>query len=193
MAEALIQSGSLVLFATHFTELGTVDRSNLVFYLVSANRPLANVLADRPGVLNLHLATETSRTEDNMPKMTMLYKVSSGPVQDENYGIKLAGAIGFSPSFLQVAEHVSDALRDQAEVKKQGSQARKLALRRRLVLNLQETLEQAYASDLNDGALSTYLRRLQGDFIRRMEKIDGLGMDADGEKDQAADIEDMEE
>ena len=127
-----------------------------------------------------------------MPKMTMLYKVSSGPVQEENYGIKLAGAIGFPRRFLEVAERVSDAIRDQAEAKKRGSQARKLAFRRRLVLNLHETLNQAHESGMNDGALATYLQRLQAEFIRRMEDIDKLGLEDGGEEDGRADVE-MEE
>lgn len=151
------------------------------------------MLADRPGVLNLHLLTETSRTEDDLPKMTMLYKVSSGPVQEENYGIKLAGAIGFPASFLQVAEHVSDTLRDQAEAKKRGSHARKLALRRRLVLNLHETLQQAHESDMNDGALATYLRKLQDEFIRRMEEIDGIGLEGGDQQAEAVEVEDVNE
>lgn len=154
MAEALVQSNALVFFATHFAEL-------------------AQVLQDRPGVLNLHLETETTvAADDNIPRMTMLYKVGSGPVQDESYGIKLARAIGFPELFLDRAEQAAGFLRRQAEAKRQSSEARKLALRRRLVLNLRETLQQAHGSDMGEGALRNFMRRLQSEFIARMEDIE---------------------
>lgn len=156
MAEALVQSNALVFFATHFTEL-------------------AQVLQDRPGVLNLHLETETSLAEDNIPRMTMLYKIGSGPVQDENYGIKLARAIGFPEELLDRAEGAAGFLRRQAEAKRQGSEARKLARRRRLVLNLRETLQQAHESDMGEETLRNFLRRLQSEFIARMEDIEAGG------------------
>lgn len=153
MAEALIQSNALVLFATHFKEL-------------------AQALEDRPGVINLHLATETTVTEDNMPKMTMLYKIGSGPVQEENYGIKLATAIGFPEGFLDYAKEVTNALRREAEAKKQNSESRKLAMRRKLVLNLRETLQQICDSDMDENTLKNFLKRLQSEFISRMDDID---------------------
>lgn len=156
MAEALVQSNALVFFATHFTEL-------------------AQVLQDRPGVLNLHLETETTLAADNIPRMTMLYKIGSGPVQDENYGIKLARAIGFPEELLDRAEGAAGFLRRQAEAKRQGSEARKLARRRRLVLNLRETLQQACDSDMGEGTLRSFLRRLQSEFIARMEDIEAGG------------------
>ncbi|KAJ4410613.1 MutS protein msh4 [Gnomoniopsis sp. IMI 355080] len=155
-AEALVQSRALVLFATHFTEL-------------------AQVLEDRPGVLNLHLSTETTVAEDGIPRMTMLYKIDSGTVQDENYGIKLARAIGFPWRFLNVAEDVSNALKQASEANRQNSESRKVAKRRKLVLNLHETLKQAYDSEMDDETLRRYLQRLQSEFISRMEAIEGDG------------------
>ncbi|OIW34643.1 hypothetical protein CONLIGDRAFT_658467 [Coniochaeta ligniaria NRRL 30616] len=151
MAEALVQSGAFVFFATHFTDL-------------------AKILTDRPGVLNRHLATETTVTDDNVPKMTMLYKVESGPVREESYGITLAGAVGFPTRFLEVAQHVSTALREQAEVKKRNSGARKIVLKRKLILTLHESLQLGYNSNMDDGSLASYLRRLQDEFIQRMEE-----------------------
>ncbi|ROW00008.1 hypothetical protein VPNG_08330 [Cytospora leucostoma] len=153
IAEALIQSNALVFFATHFIEL-------------------AQILQDRPGVLNLHLTTETSIADDDIPKLTMLYKIGSGPVEDETYGIKLARAVGFPARFLNVAEGVTNFLRRQAEMKKQGSESRKLARRRRLVLNLQEMLQQVSNTDMKEEALRNYLRQLQSEFITRMEEIE---------------------
>lgn len=154
MAEALVQSRALVFFATHFTDL-------------------AQVLEDRPGVLNLHLATETTLAEDGIPKMTMLYRIDSGTVQDENYGIKLARAIGFPERFLNVAEDVTNALKQASEAKRQHSESRKVARRRKLVLNLHETLKQAHDSEMDDETLRGYLQRLQSEFISRMEAIEG--------------------
>ncbi|CAJ2501252.1 Uu.00g041050.m01.CDS01 [Anthostomella pinea] len=154
-SEALVQSGSLVWFATHFQEL-------------------AVILGNRPGVLNLHLATEI-RDMDEQSKMTMLYKIASGPVQLKNYGLYLARAIGFPEQFLRVAEDVSQTLADRIEQKKQTSQSRKLIRQRKLIMNLHESLAQLHDSDMDGAALGSYLRRLQGDFISRMDGIEGEG------------------
>lgn len=174
MAEALVQSKALVLFATHFSEL-------------------AQVLEDRPGVINLHLATETSIAEDDVPQMTMLYKVGSGPVQEENYGIKLARAIGFPWRFLNVAEDVANTLRQASEAKKQSSESRKLVRRRKLVLNLHETLQQAHDSDMDDDTLRLYLQRLQAEFISRMEEIEGAGIETGAVIGDDVDIQELED
>jgi DNA mismatch repair protein MSH4 len=116
------------------------------------------------------LATETTVTEDDIPKLTMLYKVESGPVREQSYGIKLAGAVGFPGQFLELAQEVSDKLRHQAEAKKRGSSARKIALKRKLILGLRDALQVAYNSGMDDGALAAYLRKLQAEFIQRMEE-----------------------
>lgn len=170
MAEGLVQSRAMVFFATHFSEL-------------------AQVLEDRPGVLNLHLATETTIADDDVPKMTMLYKIESGPVQEENYGIKLARAIGFPWRFINVAEDVAHALTRASEARKQSSESRKLARRRKLVLNLRETLQQAHDSDMDDETLRLYLQRLQTEFIKRMEDIDGGGVQGGAEVEANIDAE----
>lgn len=174
MAEALVQSKSLVLFATHFSEL-------------------AQVLEDRPGVINLHLATETSVAEDDVPQMTMLYKIGSGPVQEENYGIKLARAIGFPWRFLNIAEDVANTLRQVSEAKKQSSESRKLVRRRKLVLNLRETLQQAHDSDMDDDTLRLYLQKLQAEFISRMEEIEGTGVEPEDAIGAEIDMEEVDD
>lgn len=104
--------------------------------------------------------------------MTMLYKVSSGLNKENNYGINLARAIGFPEPLLQKAEFVAGALRAQAESKKQNSEARKLAARRKLVLNMYEALVQAKNSNMDDDALSIYLGRLQTEFVDRMDQLE---------------------
>lgn len=156
VSEALIQSSSLVWFATHFQQL-------------------AKVLGSRPGVLNLHLATETHDVDGDNLKMTMLYKISSGPVQEEHYGLNLARAIGFPERFIKVAEDVSVTLAENIERKKQTSQSRKLLRRRKLILNLHDTLLQLRESDMDDAALGSYLKRLQGEFVARMDEIESDG------------------
>lgn len=166
MAEALVQSNAVVFFATHFAEL-------------------AHVLQDRPGVLNLHLETETTLAADNTPRMTMLYKIGAGPVQEESYGIKLARAIGFPDAFLEQAEDAASFLRRQAEAKRQSSEARRLARRRKLVLNLRETLQQAHDSDMGEETLRNFLKRLRDEFTARMDEIEETG--GDGGADARAD------
>ncbi|KAI1208023.1 DNA mismatch repair protein-like protein MutS [Annulohypoxylon truncatum] len=153
ISEALIQSDSLVWFATHFQQL-------------------AKVLGSRPGVLNLHLATETQDMDEGNPKMTMLYKITSGPVEEEHYGLSLARAIGFPERFVEVADNVSKTLTETIERKKQDSQSRKLLRRRKLILNLHDTLLQLRESDMDDAALGSYLKRLQDEFVSRMDEIE---------------------
>ncbi|GKT89176.1 DNA mismatch repair protein [Colletotrichum tofieldiae] len=156
MSEALIQSRAIVWFATHFTEL-------------------ADVLADRPGVLNLRLATHMSTTANDVPKMTMLYKVESGKSEESMYGITLAKAMQFPKRFLEVAEQVAISLCQRRERNKQGSEARKMLSRRKLILNLHEHLKQVSQSEMDDSSMRSYLIRLREEFILRMETIENGG------------------
>ncbi|KAK8049633.1 hypothetical protein PG994_011363 [Apiospora phragmitis] len=157
ISEALLQSGAFVWFATHFEQLTAV-------------------LGSRPGVLNLHLETEVSQGHDQeTPKMTMLHKVNSGPAQEEHYGINLARTIGFPEQFIEVAHEVSSTLKKQIEEKKRTSQSRQLSLRRKLILNLNESLLQLRSSDMDDAALGSYLKQLQGEFVLRMDDISQNG------------------
>lgn len=155
MSEALIQSKASVWFATHFVEL-------------------AKVLADRPGILNLHLAVKNSTTEDGLPHITMLYKVTRGIIdEDAHYGINLARALGFPPTFIQKAEEVANDLRQKRATNQQSSESRKLVARRRLILSLHEALKQAKDSG-SEEALPGYLSRLQEEFIMRMEEVEEM-------------------
>ncbi|RYP74340.1 hypothetical protein DL771_003007 [Monosporascus sp. 5C6A] len=103
---------------------------------------------------------------------TMLYKISSGPAQERHYGLDLARAIGFPAQFIETAEKVSKALEEQIERKKADSQSRRLARRRKLILNLYETLTQLWDSSMDDDALGSYMRRLQSEFVARMDEIE---------------------
>ncbi|KAI8257658.1 MutS protein-like protein 4 [Colletotrichum sp. SAR11_239] len=152
MAEALIQSRAKVWFTTHFAQL-------------------AEVLNDRPGVLNLHLASHLSNTSRGDPRLTMTYKVESGKVEEIPYGILLAKAMDFPKRFLDVAEHVSQSIREDRLKKQQTSEARRLVRERKLVLSLHEQLKQARNSQMDDAALASYLKRLQVEFVERFEAL----------------------
>ncbi|KAK1450445.1 MutS domain V [Colletotrichum melonis] len=156
IAEALIQSRAIVWFATHFTEL-------------------ADVLADRPGVLNLRLVTQVSTTDNNVPKLTMMYKVESGKTEELLYGITLAKAMAFPKRFLEVAEEVAISLHQRREQNKKSSQARKMLNRRKLILNLHEQLKQVKNSEMDDSSMRSYLVRLREEFVLRMEAIENGG------------------
>ncbi|KAG5755892.1 hypothetical protein H9Q69_000047 [Fusarium xylarioides] len=155
MSEALIQSKASVWFATHYVDL-------------------TKVLADRPGILNLHLAATTSTTEDGLPHITMLYKATSGAIRgEEHYGINLARAIGLPQSFIDKAEEVAKDIRRKRETTKRSSESARLVARRKLILNLQDALRQAKDCG-SEQALPGYLQRLQEDFVARMEEVDNM-------------------
>lgn len=155
ISEALIDTGASIWFATHFIEL-------------------ARILADRPGVLNLHLASNTSIDEGGIPQLTMLYKATAGTVDDEHhYGIVLARAMGMPSSFIEVAEKVANDLRNKRESNRQNSESCKEMHRQKLMLNLYEALKQA-ANSSNMEALLGYLRRLQEDYIVRLQEIEDM-------------------
>ena len=125
-------------------------------------------MSERPGVVNLHLAVDMS--EDNT--MTMLYRVGEGFVKEEHYGLALARVVDLPPQILEVAEKVSKALDAQAAAKKKSSKAFALARRRKLVLGLKETLKQAESGPMEGKPLLSWLRRLQDEFVRRMDQIE---------------------
>ncbi|KAI1430035.1 DNA mismatch repair protein Msh4 [Xylaria sp. FL1777] len=150
ISEALIQSGSIVWFATHFQEL-------------------TKILGSRPGVLNLHLETDISHSSDDQPRMTMLYKIKSGSVQEKNYGINLARAMGFPNSFIEVAQEVSQTLAESLERQKDASESKRLIRQRKAILNLTSMLTQLMKSEMDDAAMGSYLRHLQDEFISLMD------------------------
>lgn len=149
VAEALIESNAFVWFATHF-------------------RDLAKVLAERSGVVNFHLAVEMSEAD----KMTMLYKVAGGTVQEEHYGIALAKVVDLPPDVIRVAEEVSKKLTLNMEKRKKRSKTIALARRRKLILSLREQLVQAKEGNMQGVVLATWLKKLQDEFVNRMAAIE---------------------
>lgn len=149
IAEALVESRALVWFATHF-------------------RDLAKILAERNGVVNLHLTVDMS----NADKMTMLYKISNGYVQEEHYGLALAKVVNLPPNVIRIAEEVSETLASITEKRKKHSKTIALARRRKLVLSLKEQLVQARDGNMQGMVLVQWLKKLQDEFVIRMAAID---------------------
>lgn len=147
----------------------------------------AKVLGSRPGVLNLHLGTDVSQTDgEDAPKMTMLYKVESGTLDEIHYGLNLAKVVGFPDTFLDVAKTTSDMLKRQIEEKKENSQFQKLKRRRHLILQLHETLKQMNEGDMDDAALGSFLVKLQNEFAERMHGIESRGYEVVTDDDESS-------
>ena len=165
IAEALVDSRALVWFATHF-------------------RDLAKIMAERPGVVNLHLAVEMSTSD----KMMMLYKIEDGHVREDHYGLALAKVLSLPPGVIAVAEEVSEKLTRNSERKKSGSRAIVLAKRRKLILSLREQLVQAHQGAMSGEALRRWMKALQDEFVLRMDALDAeaAAFEAEPNDDEAS-------
>ena len=168
IAEALVESRALVWFATHF-------------------RDLAHVMAERSGVMNLHLAVDMGGAEED--RITMLYRISNGCVEEEHYGLTLARVVDLPPKVLFVAEEVSRKVARGLERRKEASQTISLARRRKLVLSLKEQLVQAKEGNMRRRVLSSWLKKLQDEFIVRMSAIDIEAAAADDESEKSDQVE----
>ena len=146
-------------------------------------------MSERAGVINMHLAVDMS--ENNT--MTMLYKIDEGFAQEEHYGLAMARVVDLPPQVLEVAEEVSQALDAQAAAKKKSSKAFALAKRRKLVLSLRETLKQAESSPMEGRVLLSWLRKLQEEFVHRMEQVEEDVASSDTEATVADEEEDGSE
>lgn len=166
IAEALVESGAFVWFATHF-------------------RDLAKILAERSGVVNFHLSVEMSEAD----QMKMLYKVASGAVQEEHYGLALAKVINLPPDVLRIAEQVSKKLTSNIEKRKKNSRTIALARRRKLILSLREQLIQAHEGNMNGKVLATWMQKLQDEFVNRMAAIDADAAAAADESEEKLEVE----
>jgi DNA mismatch repair protein MSH4 len=149
IAEALVKSRALVWFATHF-------------------RDLTNIMSERNGVVNLHLAVDMSQEI----KVEMLYRIANGAEKEEHYGLKLARVVPLPPDVVEHAEHVALTLEQQSKKKQGQSHAIVTARRRKLMLNLKEHLCQAKTSRMDDDTLRDWLRELQKEFIHQMLALD---------------------
>lgn len=154
IAEAFVESRALVWFATHFHDLATV-------------------MAERNGVINLHLAIDTGPATAEGPKsMTMLYKIAEGVVQEQHYGLQLARVLPFPPKMLEIAEEVVEKLESQVARREKTSALVIKERKRKLILHLKEHLTQAKAGVMEGEVLASWLRELQKEFVVRMTAVD---------------------
>jgi DNA mismatch repair protein MSH4 len=156
IAEALIESKAFVWFVTHF-------------------RDLPRILSERAGVVNLHLSVNFSTTDDDptTTRMKMTYKVSDGPIPPSNqyYGLALARAINLPDRVIEVATLVSEELNEQNAAKKDEPRVMAMPRRRRLMLSLREQLMLAREGGLKGAELKAWLKKLQEEFLVRMEAL----------------------
>jgi DNA mismatch repair protein MSH4 len=89
--------------------------------------------------------------------------------------------VALPPAVLEVATEVSTKLAQQIDRRKKSSRAFALARRRKLILNLKETLVQARDGPMEGAALTSWLRKLQEEFVLRMTAIDTESADVDTE------------
>ena len=158
VAEALVESKALVWFATHF-------------------RDLAKIMAERNGVVNLHLAVEMGEAD----RMMMLYKIQQGYVREEHYGLALAKVVALPPCVIEIAEQVSQKLVENSERRKTSFKVIIQARRRRLFLGLREQLLQARDGNMQGEVLRSWLKKLQEELVRRMVDLDALAASVDVE------------
>lgn len=150
IAEALIESHALVWFVTHFCDL-------------------ALILAERSGVVSLHLAAEIS---PDISRMVMLYKIAEGPDTTQFYGLAVAKLVDLPPGVLESAQAVSEKLNEIAQRRHSRSKALVLSRKRNLLLSLREQLLQARNGTLEGNALREWLKKLQDNFVLRMAAIE---------------------
>ena len=166
VAEALVDSGAFVFFATHF-------------------RDLSKILAERNGVVNLHLSVDMGGAD----KMTMLYKVAGGAVQEEHYGLALAKVVDLPPDVVRIAEEVSNKLTANIEKRKKNSRTILQARRRKLILSLREQLVQAQEGKMKGKVLATWMKKLQDEFVNRMAALEA---DVAAAAEESEDEQEME-
>ncbi|KAL2045346.1 hypothetical protein ABVK25_012186 [Lepraria finkii] len=166
VAEALVDSGAFVFFATHF-------------------RDLPKILAERNGVVNLHLSVDMGEAD----KMTMLYKVAGGAVQEEHYGLALAKVVDLPPDVVRIAEKVCNQLTANIEKRKKNSRTILQARRRKLILSLREQLVQAQEGNMKGRVLATWMKKLQDEFVNRMATLE---VDVAAAAEESEDEQEME-
>lgn len=192
VAEALIDSSALVWFATHFHDL-------------------PRVLAERSGVVNLHLQVEmgphhhpdpaapsspiTSTTvHSNTTAMKFSYLITPGPLPTPHYGLHLAKSLAlFPPQVIRTAEMVSARLSSSSSSNAAGAGTMRQQQQRRrgLVLKLREQLVQAREGRIRGEDLREWLIGIRGGFVGGMCAVDGDGADAEGEEgeEEGEDVE----
>lgn len=149
IAESLIESGAYVWFVTHF-------------------RDLPRILAERAGVVNLHLRVDISA---NISKMKMLYKIGDGYEEEKFYGLALARVVNLPEQVTEMATIVSKSLNERNEARKSNAKALAVARKRKIVLTLKEQLMHAKRGIMSPEKLREWLQKLQEEFLVRMSAI----------------------
>ena len=150
IAESLIESGAYVWFVTHF-------------------RDLPRILAERAGVVNLHLRVDIS---SDASKMKMLYKIKAGYEEEKFYGLALARVVNLPLQVLDTAAKVSKSLNERNEARRSNAKALAVARKRKLVLTLRQQLLHAKRGNMSSENLRKWLQKLQEEFLVRMSAID---------------------
>ncbi|CAG8564154.1 9477_t:CDS:10 [Paraglomus brasilianum] len=151
VCEELLRSNAFIFFATHFHELTTS-------------------LAVYPNVVNLHLDVQIDGNNSNVA-MKYLYKVKDGSTNEEHYGLKFGQLVGLPEDVIQRASEVSYKLKELIDAGRQRSATNKLLQKRKLLLQLAQHLSSIRSSSLDKETLKDYLRRMQEEFVERMEKL----------------------
>jgi DNA mismatch repair protein MSH4 len=149
IAEAMVESRALVWFATHFLDL-------------------AKILQERNGVVNRHLAVDTTGANT----MAMLYTLTDGVVSSQHYGLQLAKVMPLPPDVIIYATRVAETLQAQVERRKQASKAVIIGKKRKLILGLKEELSHVCGGVMEGAVLQSWLRQLQREFEIRMLAIE---------------------
>ena len=175
IAEAFIESRALVWFVTHF-------------------RDLPRILAERAGVVNLHLTVDVA---PDKKKMKMQYRVADGYEEEKYYGLLLAKVVQLPPVLLETATSVSESLYARNDARITHTRVLMLARKRKLISTMIQSMKQAATGNLRGKALKQWLQRLQEEFLVRMQAIDAeVGNDekqAWGDKYEIFDDESMQD
>jgi DNA mismatch repair protein MSH4 len=114
--------------------------------------------------------------------IAMSYQLKDGVVEDDHYGfhlvcykfttgIRLAKLTTLPESILVRATQVSEALAARARQRSLRSNTHVLGERRRLILQLQETLKQTSEGSMDDESMARWLRRVQNRFVEEFGSI----------------------
>ena len=113
----------------------------------------------------------------------MNYQLKDGVVENDHYGethqliylklgIRLAKLTTLPESILTRATQVSETLTASARQRNRMSSRQILVERRRLILQLQETLIQAAQGNMDDESMAHWLRKVQARFVEEFASID---------------------
>ena len=113
----------------------------------------------------------------------MKYQLKDGVVENDHYGkeyqftclkvgIRLAKLTTLPESILTRAMQVSETLTTRAKQRSRTSSTHILVERRRMILQLQETLRQTAQGNMDDESMARWLRRVQARFVEEFAAIE---------------------